>query len=153
MIDVLTCYAVAGISAIFGLSLMWLVQTDQPRVLHALNVFKWAFAALSGLSLVLLVPVTQAPMLLKLTVCFAGMGVTLLAWAFRQLNGRRTPPWVGGASPCWWGRAAGRGHPARCDLRNGHWHHVPDHQHPHGPGPGLAGVPKQPLACHPNSPS
>lgn len=79
----------------FGLCLMWLVQTDQPRVVHALNVFKWAFAALSGLSLVLLVPVTQTPMLLKLTVGFAGMGVTLLAWAFRQLNGRRTPPWVG----------------------------------------------------------
>ena len=79
----------------FGLALMFLVQTDQPRVLHAVNIFKWAFAALSGLALVLAVPMTGQAVLVKIAVGFAGMGVTLLAWAFRQLNGRRTPPWVG----------------------------------------------------------
>jgi len=31
----------------------------------------------------------------KVAIGFAGMGVVLLAWAFRQLNGRRTPPWLG----------------------------------------------------------
>jgi diguanylate cyclase (GGDEF)-like protein len=98
VIDVLTCYAVTGVSALLGLSLMWLVQTDQPRVLHALHVFKWAFAALSGMALVLAVPFTGQAELIKVAIGFAGMGVTLLAWAFRQLNGRRTPPWVGGVA-------------------------------------------------------
>ena len=95
MIDVLTCYAIAGISALLGLGLMWLIQTDQPRVQYALNVFRAAFLALSGMSFVLLAPVLDAPGLIKSAIGVAGMGVTLLGWAFRQLNGRRTPPWAG----------------------------------------------------------
>lgn len=95
MIDVLTCYAIAGISALLGLGLMWLIQTDQPRIQYALNVFRAAFLALSAMSFVLLAPVLEAPGLIKSAIGVAGMGVTLLGWAFRQLNGRRTPPWAG----------------------------------------------------------
>lgn len=98
MVDVLTCYAVTGFSALLGLGLMWLIRTDQPRVLYALNLFRAGFIALSGMGVVVLASPLHAPILIKAAIGLAGVGITLLGWAFRQLNGRRTPPWVGTAA-------------------------------------------------------
>lgn len=95
VVDILTCYAVAGVGSVVGLGLMGFIHTDQPRLIHALNIYRWAFGALAVLSMALFVPPAQLPTLTKAMIGFAGMGVTLLAWAFRQLNGRRTPPWLG----------------------------------------------------------
>lgn len=93
-IDILTCYVLTGAGAIVGLGLMGLIQTDQPRMAYALSVFRWAFASLAVMVLVAVVPDAQVSDALRVLVGFIGMGVALLAWAFRQLNGRRTPPMV-----------------------------------------------------------
>jgi diguanylate cyclase (GGDEF)-like protein len=92
LIDIFTCYAVAGVGSVVGLGLISLIQTDQPRVAHALNIYRWAFGALAMMSLIVLSTPVSAGLISKGVIGFAGMGVTLLAWAFRQLNGRRTVP-------------------------------------------------------------
>jgi len=94
-IDIFTCYAIAGFGSLIGLGLLFLVQTDQPRVAHALNIYRWAFGSLGFMSLAAIASGAHAPLIAKVIIGFAGMGVTLLAWAFRQLNGRRTLPMLG----------------------------------------------------------
>ena len=95
VVDILTCYAVAGVGSLVGLGLMGLIQTDQPRLIHALNIYRWAFGALAVMSIIVFAPADKVHLLTKMLIGFAGMGVALLAWAFRQLNGRRTPPSIG----------------------------------------------------------
>ncbi|WP_290870237.1 GGDEF domain-containing protein [Aquabacterium sp.] len=94
-VDPFSCYAVAGAGSLVGLGLMSLVRTDQPRVRQALTLYRWAFACMSGLFLMHFGPEPWQPDLLKVAIGLSGMGVALLAWAFRQLNGRRTPPRLG----------------------------------------------------------
>lgn len=95
LIDILTCYATAGIGSVVGLGLLALIQTDQPRIMHALNIYRWAFASLAMMSMIVLSTPETVSTLSKGVIGFAGMGVSLLAWAFRQLNGRRTLPTFG----------------------------------------------------------
>lgn len=94
-IDVYTCYAVAGAGSLVGLGLLAMVRTEQARVTYALGLFRWALLCLSVLLCVQLSPLSMRPEVLKGAIGFAGMGVALLAWAFRQLNGRRTYPVFG----------------------------------------------------------
>lgn len=110
-IDIFSCYAVAGAGSLVGLGLMSLIRTDQPRVRYALGLYRWAFLCLAGLLGVQLALDDWRPWVVKAAIGLAGMGVTLLAWAFRQLNGRRTPPWLGwtvtaGVASVLWGAAA-----------------------------------------------
>lgn len=94
-IDVYTCYAVAGAGSLVGLGLLAMVRTEQVRVSYALGLFRWALLCLSALLCVQLSPLSLRPEVTKGAIGFAGMGVALLAWAFRQLNGRRTYPVAG----------------------------------------------------------
>lgn len=94
-VDIFSCYAVAGVGSLVGLGLISLVQTEQPRVSYALFLYRCAFVCLAMLGAVLFAPPDLIRWVTKGAIGFAGMGVTLLAWAFRQLNGRRTPPWLG----------------------------------------------------------
>lgn len=94
-IDVYTCYAVAGAGSLAGLGLLSMVRTEQARVSYALGLFRWALLCLSTLLCVQISPLSMRPEVLKVAIGFAGMGVALLAWAFRQLNGRRTYPVFG----------------------------------------------------------
>lgn len=94
-IDVYTCYAVSGAGSLVGLGLLAMVRTEQARVSYALGLFRWALLCLSALLCVQLSPLNVRPEVLKGAIGFAGMGVALLAWAFRQLNGRRTHPVFG----------------------------------------------------------
>ncbi|MDE2400292.1 MAG: GGDEF domain-containing protein [Burkholderiales bacterium] len=94
-VDIFSCYAVAGVGSLVGLALMSLIRTEQPRVSYALFLYRWAFVCLAALAAVLFAPRDQVAAVAKAAIGFAGMGLTLLAWAFRQLNGRRTPPWLG----------------------------------------------------------
>lgn len=84
-----------GAGSLIGLGLMQLCRTDEPRIAYALRIFRWAFCFLSVVLLIVFVPDKQVAVVLKPTFGFAAVGVALLAWAFRQLNGRRTPPWIG----------------------------------------------------------
>jgi len=94
-IDVYTCYAVAGAGSLAGLGLIAMIRTDQPRVTYALGLFRWALLCLAALVLVQFSPIGMRPEVVKLAIGFAAAGVALLAWAFRQLNGRRTHPLLG----------------------------------------------------------
>jgi diguanylate cyclase (GGDEF)-like protein len=94
-IDVFTCYVVTGASALAGLGLLALIRSDQPRVQYALGLFRWAMLCLSGMLAVWLAPMAIRPEVLKLCIGLAASGVALLAWAFRHLNGGRTPPALG----------------------------------------------------------
>ena len=96
-IDVFTCYGVAGAGSLVGLGLISQIRTDQNRVRSALDMYRWAFCCLSMLLWIVLSPDAWRPLVTQVSIGFAAAGVTLLAWAFRQLNGRRTPPRVGWA--------------------------------------------------------
>jgi len=94
-IDVYTCYAVAGAGSLVGLGLLAMVRTEQARVSYALGLFRWALLCLSALLCIQLSPLSLRSEITKASIGFAGMGVALLGWAFRQLNGRRTHPLAG----------------------------------------------------------
>ena len=110
-IDVFTCYGVAGAGSLVGMGLISQIRTDQSRVRGALDLYRWAFCCLSALLWVVLSPDDWRPLVTQVAIGFAAAGVTLLAWAFRQLNGRRTPPRLGwaltaAAAVVLWGMAA-----------------------------------------------
>jgi diguanylate cyclase (GGDEF)-like protein len=94
-LDIYTCYAVSGAGSLLGLVLVGMIRTDQPRVNYALGLFRWALFCLAALLAVQLSPVRLRPEVLKVAIGFAGAGVAFLAWGFRHLNGRRTPPIMG----------------------------------------------------------
>ncbi|MFN3885561.1 MAG: GGDEF domain-containing protein [Aquabacterium sp.] len=115
VIDVFTSYVAAGAGAMVGLGLVSLIRTDQPRLRQALGLYRWAFGCIAVLGGLPLLPPESQQGYLKFAIGSVAMGVALLAWAFRQLNGRRTAPWGGmvltglaGASiwgAAWWGDA------------------------------------------------
>lgn len=94
-IDVYTCYATAGVGSLAGLGLIGMIRTDQQRLNYALALFRWALLCLAVLLSVQISPIELRPKVLKMAIGFAGAGVAFLGWAFRHLNGRRTPPTVG----------------------------------------------------------
>jgi diguanylate cyclase (GGDEF)-like protein len=96
-IDVFTCYGAAGAGSLVGLGLITQIRTDQNRVRIALDLYRWAFCCLTGLLWIVLSPDAWRPVVTQVAIGLAAGGVALLAWAFRQLNGRRTPPLVGWA--------------------------------------------------------
>lgn len=115
-VDIFTSYALAGAGALVGLGLMGLVRTDQPRIRQAVHLYRAAFVCLAAMLLLAFGPAAWQPTLGQFAIGLAAMGVCLLAWAFRQLNGRRTHPAWGGAltlsagallwGVAWWGDAA-----------------------------------------------
>src|SRR3989338_365665 len=110
-IDVFTCYGAAGAGSLVGLGLISQIRTDQNRVRTALALYRWAFCALASLLLIVLSPDAWRPVVTQVAIGLTAAGVALLAWAFRQLNGRRTPPllgWMltGAAAVILWGVAA-----------------------------------------------
>ncbi|MEY4765360.1 MAG: hypothetical protein RI907_2033 [Pseudomonadota bacterium] len=94
-LDVFTCYAVTGASALAGLGLLSLIRTDQPRLIYALGLFRWAMLCLSGMLAIWLAPDALRPQALKAAIGLAVSGIALLAWAFRHLHGGRIPPMLG----------------------------------------------------------
>lgn len=94
-LDFITCFVVAGLGSVLGAALMLLVRTEQPRMSSAVALFKLSFALLSALAAVAFVPVEYRPVTLKTSIWFACVGVAMLCWAFRQLNGRNTHPALG----------------------------------------------------------
>lgn len=97
-IDLLTCFAVGGISSLFGLVLLFHTRSDHPRLHQVLRIYRGAFMCLSMLGILLWVPEGLEILFIQIAMGFAGIGVSMLAWAFRQLNGGRTPPLIGMAA-------------------------------------------------------
>lgn len=71
---------------------MFLVRTDEPRMRQSVALCKLAFALLTAMALQAWAPAPWASGALKYAICLAALGVAVLGWAFRQLNGRRTDP-------------------------------------------------------------
>lgn len=94
-LDVFTCYAAAGAGSLVGLGLISLIHTDQPRVRTALRLYQWAFLCLAVLLTIPFSPEAWRPLVTQGAIGLAASGATLLGWAFRQLNGRRTSAWLG----------------------------------------------------------
>jgi diguanylate cyclase (GGDEF)-like protein len=95
ILDFITCFVVAGMGSMLGAALMLLVRTEQPRMSQAVALFKLSFALLSALAAVAFVPADYRAITLKTSIWFACVGVAMLCWAFRQLNGRNTHPALG----------------------------------------------------------
>lgn len=94
-VDVFTCYGVAGIGSLVGVGLISQISTDQIRLQIALRLYRYGLACLAVLLLTLLTPTSWQLVVTQAAFGFASAGVALLAWAFRQLNGRKTPHVVG----------------------------------------------------------
>lgn len=94
-IDIFTCYAMAGVGALIGLGLIGLVHTDQPRIRQAVQLYRAAFLCLSSMLAMSFSPQDWAAPVAQAAIGLVAVGVCLLAWAFRQLNGRRTHPLAG----------------------------------------------------------
>lgn len=95
VIDVYTCYALAGAGSLIGLGLIMLVRTEHPRIRRALLLYRAAFVCLSAFLVVLVTPHEHMREVWRHGVGVCATGVTLLAWGFRELNGERTPLSVG----------------------------------------------------------
>ncbi|MFZ4552162.1 MAG: GGDEF domain-containing protein [Aquabacterium sp.] len=93
--DIFTCYSISGGGSLVGLGLMSLLRTRQPRVREAVSLYRLAFACLSALLLIQFCPEEWQRPISQFAIGLAVSGVTLLAWAFRQLNGRQTTPLAG----------------------------------------------------------
>lgn len=91
VIDVYTCYALAGAGSLIGLGLIMLVRTEHPRIRRALLLYRAAFLCLSAFLVVLVTPPEHMREVWRHGVGVCATGVTLLAWGFRELNGERTP--------------------------------------------------------------
>jgi len=94
-IDVFTCYTLAGAGSLFGLGLISLVRSDQPRVRWAMRLYRMAFVCLAGFLWVGIQPPEARAQNMPAMMGVAVIGASLMAWGFRVLNGQRTPPLLG----------------------------------------------------------
>lgn len=95
VIDVYTCYALAGGGSLIGLGLVSLVRTEHPRIRRALLLYRAAFLCLSAFLVVLVTPPEHMREVWRHGIGVCATAVTLLAWGFRELNGERMPWSVG----------------------------------------------------------
>ncbi len=93
--DMFTSFAVCGTASLLGLGIMLAVRIDQSRTQYALTLYRWGFLFISAVLAAALAPPERASVVVQAAMGCVGMGVVLLGWASRQMQGRRTPPWVG----------------------------------------------------------
>ena len=95
LIDVFTCYTLAGAGSLFGLGLISLVRTEHPRVRRALWLYRLAFLCMAGFLWVGIQSPEARASAMYTMIGVAAIGASLMAWGFRQLNGQRTPVALG----------------------------------------------------------
>lgn len=93
--DMLTSFAISGAASLFGLFMCFAVRADQARLGYALTLYRWGFLFSAPTLLASLAPADRARLVFQAAQGCTAMGLVLLGWASRQLQGRRTPPWVG----------------------------------------------------------
>lgn len=93
--DMFTSFAVCGTASLLGLGIMSAVRIDQSRTQYALTLYRWGFLFIATALGAALAPPERASLVVQAALGCVGMGVVLLGWASRQIQGRRTPPWVG----------------------------------------------------------
>ncbi|MDE2592926.1 MAG: GGDEF domain-containing protein, partial [Burkholderiales bacterium] len=93
--DMFTSFAVCGTASLLGLGIMSAVRVDQSRTQYALTLYRWGFLFIATALGAALAPAERVSLVVQAVLGCVGMGVVLFGWASRQLQGRRTPPWVG----------------------------------------------------------
>lgn len=93
--DMFTSFAVCGTASLLGLGIMSVVRVDQSRMQYALTLYRWGFFFIAFLLAAALAPADRESLVVQAVLGCVGMGVVLIGWASRQIQGRRTPPWVG----------------------------------------------------------
>lgn len=93
--DLFTSFVIGGAASLLGMGLMASVQVEQARIQHALTLYRWGFFFTSALLIGGLAPQERARLVFQAVFGFAAAGGVLIGWASRQMQGRRTPPWLG----------------------------------------------------------
>lgn len=93
--DMFTSFAVGGTASLLGLGIMSAVRSDQSRMQYALTLYRWGFLFVALILVAALAPPERASLVVQAALGCAGMGVAMIGWASRQMQGRRTPPWLG----------------------------------------------------------
>ncbi len=93
--DMFTSFAISGAASLFGLLMCFAVRADQARVGYALTLYRWGFLFSAPILLASLAPADRVHLVFQAAQGCTAMGLVLLGWASRQLQGRRTPPWLG----------------------------------------------------------
>ncbi|MGE5450784.1 MAG: GGDEF domain-containing protein [Acidobacteriota bacterium] len=93
--DMFTSFAVSGTASLLGLGMMAVVHVEQSRLQYALMLYRWGFLLISALLVAAMAPPERASLVMQAVLGCVGMGIVLIGWASRQMQGRRTPPWLG----------------------------------------------------------
>lgn len=95
--DLFTSFVIGGAASLLGLGVMASVQVEQARIQYALTLYRWGFFFTAALLLGGLAPLERARLVFQAGFGFVAAGGVLIGWASRQMQGRRTPPWLGWA--------------------------------------------------------
>lgn len=95
--DLFTSFVIGGAASLLGLGVMASVQVEQARIQYALTLYRWGFLFTAALLLGGLAPLDRARLVFQAGFGFVAAGGVLIGWASRQMQGRRTPPWLGWA--------------------------------------------------------
>lgn len=95
--DLFTSFVIGGAASLLGLGVMASVQVEQARIQYALTLYRWGFFFTAALLLGGLAPLDRARLVFQAGFGFVAAGGVLIGWASRQMQGRRTPPWLGWA--------------------------------------------------------
>lgn len=93
--DLFTSFVIGGAASLLGLGVMASVQVEQARIQYALTLYRWGFFFTAALLLGGLAPLDRARLVFQAGFGFVAAGGVLIGWASRQMQGRRTPPWLG----------------------------------------------------------
>lgn len=95
--DLFTSFVIGGAASLLGLGVMASVQVEQARIQYALTLYRWGFFFTAALLLGGFAPLDRARVVFQAGFGFVAAGGVLIGWASRQMQGRRTPPWLGWA--------------------------------------------------------
>lgn len=93
--DLFTSFVIGGAASLLGLGVMASVHVEQARIQYALTLYRWGFFFTAALLLGGLAPLDRARLVFQAGFGFVAAGGVLIGWASRQMQGRRTPPWLG----------------------------------------------------------
>ena len=93
--DLFTSFVIGGAASLLGMGLMASVQVEQARIQYALTLYRWGFFFTSALLIGGLAPQDRARLVFQAVFGCVAAGGVLIGWASRQMQGRRTPPWLG----------------------------------------------------------
>lgn len=93
--DMSTSFAIGGTASLLALGVMLAVRVEQGKLQYALTLYRMGFLCIATMLAAPFAPPERARLVFQAVLGCVAMGVLLLGWAARQMQGKRTPPWVG----------------------------------------------------------